>query len=82
MMKWQSVFLSSFVLTVAILLAACGSADLNAPLPGYQTGVDPEAWVNIPAGEFLSGQFNEPLLVDYDYEIMLTDVTVSQYVTT
>jgi hypothetical protein len=29
---------------------------------------------------FLSGQFNEPLLVDYDYEIMLTDVTVSQYV--
>ena len=80
MMKRRSIVLPSIVLIAAILLVACGSADLNAPLPSYQSGVDPEAWVNIPAGEFLSGQFNEPFVVDYDYEIMVTDVTVSQYV--
>ena len=46
----------------------------------FDTGVDPESWVIIPAGEFLSGQLNEPVTIDYDYEIMVTDVTVAQYV--
>ena len=56
------------------------AVDLNAPVPAYETGVDPETWVTIPAGEFLSGQFNEPVTISYDYEIMVTDVTVAQYV--
>jgi formylglycine-generating enzyme required for sulfatase activity len=53
---------------------------MNAPVPVYDTGVDPEAWATIPAGPFLLGQFAEPASIDYDYEIMVTDVTVSQYV--
>jgi formylglycine-generating enzyme required for sulfatase activity len=35
--------------------------------------------VTIPAGEFLSGQNNEPVTIGYDYDIMTTDVTVQQY---
>jgi len=52
---------------------------LNAPIPSFDTGVDPDAWALVPAGEFLSGQHNEPVVIDYDYEIMATDVTVTQY---
>jgi formylglycine-generating enzyme required for sulfatase activity len=64
----------------ALLLASCGTVDLNAPIPVYETGVDPNAWALVPAGEFLSGQHNEPATLDYNYQIMLTDVTVGQYV--
>jgi formylglycine-generating enzyme len=62
-----------------VLLAGCAPVDLDAPMPVYDTGVDPDSWVTIPAGEFLAGQEAEDTLIDYDYEIMVTDVTVSQY---
>ena len=71
-----------FILTLCLLtalLTSCGPVDLNAPIPIYETGVDPEAWATIPAGEFLSGQHDDPVMLDYDYEIMVTDVTVEQY---
>jgi len=63
-----------------ILLTACTTVNLEAPVPTFTTGVDSETWVTIPAGTYLSGQFEEPVSLDYDYEIMVTDVTVSQYV--
>jgi formylglycine-generating enzyme required for sulfatase activity len=65
---------------ILILFTACTPVNLDAPIPVYDTGVDPEAWARIPAGEFLSGQHNESVTIDYDYEIMVTDVTVSQFV--
>ncbi|HLC35591.1 MAG TPA: SUMF1/EgtB/PvdO family nonheme iron enzyme [Anaerolineales bacterium] len=68
------------LLAAVLLLSACSTVDLNAPLPVYETGVDPEAWALVPAGEFLSGQHNDPLTIEYDYEIMVTDATVSLYV--
>jgi formylglycine-generating enzyme required for sulfatase activity len=66
-------------LAVVLVLSACGTVDLNAPLPVYETGVDPEAWALVPAGDFSSGQHNDPVTIDYGYEIMVTDVTVTQY---
>jgi formylglycine-generating enzyme required for sulfatase activity len=63
-----------------IILASCAPVNLNATVPVYDTGVDPNAWVTIPAGPFLEGQSDHPASIDYDYEMMVTDVTVSQYV--
>ena len=60
------------------LLVSCAPIDLNAPISSYDTGVDPNAWAQIPAGEFFYGQHNEVEYTDA-YEIMVTDVTVSQY---
>lgn len=60
------------------LLISCAPVDLNAPIPSYETGIDPNAWVQIPAGEFYFGQY-EDVETTYAYEIMVTDVTVSQY---
>lgn len=66
------------LVAVAGLLAACGNGASAEPQV-FETGVDPEAWAVVPAGEFLKGQHEHPTLVDYDYEIMVTDVTNAQY---
>ena len=62
----------------AVLLASCAPVDLNAPIPFFDTGVDSNAWVNVPAGEFHSGQHDE-IKSTGAYEIMVTNVTVEQY---
>jgi len=72
----KPIFLTLGLLT--ILLAACSPVDLNAPLPVFDTGVDPEAWAQVPAGEFHFGQF-DGIETTAAYEIMVTDVTVSQF---
>ena len=63
---------------LAIFLVSCGPVDLNAPMPTFETGVDPNAWTQVPAGEFYFGQ-HEHIENTEAYEIMVTNVTVSQY---
>jgi len=63
---------------LTVLLAACAPVNLNAAMPVYDTGVDPDAWAQIPAGEFYFGQYDE-VESTAGYEIMVTDVTVAQY---
>jgi formylglycine-generating enzyme required for sulfatase activity len=73
-----------FSLILVILLAtACGPApSVSAITPPYvDTGIDPESWATIPAADFPYGQHDHMTMVDYDYQIMVTDVTVEQYVT-
>jgi formylglycine-generating enzyme required for sulfatase activity len=60
------------------LITSCAPVNLNAPMPVFETGVDPASWAQIPAGEFHFGQ-HEDLESTDAYEIMVTDVTVSQY---
>ena len=65
---------------LAALLAACAPVDLDAPVPTFETSVDPNAWVSVPAGVFLAGQHADPVTIDYNYQILVTDVTGAQYV--
>ena len=69
-----------FAILLVFLLTSCGSVDLNASVPIFETGVDSSAWVTIPAGSFLHGQKAETEEIPYNYQIMVTDVTVAQYV--
>ena len=62
----------------ALLIVGCQPQTSSAPA-FIDPGVDPEAWVMIPAGEFLSGQHDHETEIDYDYEIMVTDVTNAQF---
>lgn len=65
------------VLLLIGLLSAC-----NTPPPQtvfIETGVDPDAWATIPAGEFLYGQYNHREVLDYDYEMMITPTTNAQF---
>jgi iron(II)-dependent oxidoreductase len=63
---------------VAFLLTACAKVDLNAPLLTFQTKANPDAWVQVPAGEFYFGQEGEEETTPA-YQIMVTDVTTAQY---
>ena len=63
-----------------LLVSACSSHEQPAtPPPVVETGVDPQAWALIPAGPFLMGRHADEMVVDYDYRIMVTDVTTGQY---
>jgi formylglycine-generating enzyme required for sulfatase activity len=64
-----------------LLAAGCATTptELSSPPTAYETGVDPETWVVVPSGEFLSGMHDHELSVEHDYEIMVTDVTNEQY---
>jgi len=67
------------LLIIVLLLVGCSSStDVTLPL-SYDTGIDPNSWALIPAGEFLYGQFDEETMVDYDYQMMVTEVTNQQY---
>jgi len=73
-----------FSLILVILLAtACGPApSVSAITPPYvDTGIDPESWATIPAADFPYGQHDHMTVLDYNYKIMVTDVTVEQYAT-
>lgn len=79
-MNRRSAFALLTLLLLLAMVVACAPLDLTAAVPAFDTGIDPESWVNIPAGSFLSGQFDRSVTIDYDYHIMVTDVTVAQYV--
>ena len=65
---------------VTVLLAACGTVDLDAPMPVFDTGADTSKWSVIPAGEFLWSQHSDPMTIDHDYEMMVHLVTTTQYI--
>jgi formylglycine-generating enzyme required for sulfatase activity len=68
------------IILLAAVLVSCAPVNLNDPVPTVDTSVEPDSWALIPAGSFLEGQFDHPASIDYDYQMMVTDVTVSQYV--
>ena len=75
MMKKKTLTLLALA---AFLLAAC-SPNLPQAADPIDTGVDPEAWAAVPAGEFLYGMHEQEINIPYDYEMMVTDVTNEQY---
>lgn len=73
----KKAWLPVWMLLLAFLWG-CSVAPPEAP-PEVDTGVDPNQWVRIPAGEFLYGMHNEEAVIEHDYEMMLTPVTNAQF---
>ena len=72
--------LFSLTLLITTLVGCSPATGIGAITPPYvDTGIDPNSWATVPAGEFPYGQHDHITMVDYDYEIMLTDVTNGQY---
>lgn len=78
-MKRASII--SFILLITLFLGGCGTVPTPAPavLEIQSSGIDPDSWAFVPAGEFLEGQHNHSAKVDHDFEIMVTEVTNNQY---
>lgn len=71
------------LIVLPIFAIGCAAPSIS---PGEQpltfdTGIDPEAWALVPAGEFLMGLHSHETTIDYYYEIMVTTVTNAQYAT-
>lgn len=70
------------IVGILLFITACSStpdiASQNLPQI-IETGADPNTWAVVPAGEFPAGQHNHMTEMDYDYQIMVTDVTNEQY---
>ena len=84
MMRPTSLFRPLIVagLLLLFLMAAAGCSAQAAPAgppPVFDTGIDPNAWAFVPAGEFMMGLHNEEAVVENDFEIMITDVTNEQF---
>ena len=66
---------------LAFCLSLPAPVDLNAPVPTFETGVDPRGLGARPGRRVpVRAAQRHRSTLDYDYEIMVTDVTVSQYV--
>ena len=69
-----------FLIVIVLLLAGCVSSEVRlTPPPLLNPGIDPDSWAFVPAGEFLMGLHEHETIVDYNYEIMVTDITNAQY---
>lgn len=66
-------------ITLLFILTACQQVDFHVQPPIFDTAVASDQWAEIPAGEFLQGQFNKEVRIDYSYQIMVTPVTNAQY---
>ncbi len=68
-------------LLLLLILVSCGSpsTEIGPPII-VDTGIDSNSWALVPAGEFLEGQFNKEVMIEYDYQIMVTNVTNLQFV--
>jgi len=71
-----------FFLLITSLLFITGCSDIpqTEQIEYTDTGINSNDWAFIPAGEYLKGQFDHEAILDYDYEIMITNVTNSQFV--
>ena len=64
---------------IAIILFSVFNLYAEKPFKYIETGVNPDSWAVIPAGEFHAGQHQSIENIDYDFEIMITDVTNEQF---
>lgn len=71
--------LAVLLLCVQFLVAGCAPLPPAAAPAAVETGVNPDAWVRVPAGDFAMGIHSALTPMPQAYEIMVTDVTNAQY---
>ena len=73
----------SQLLPILLILILVGCTPATDALPQattpLDTGVDPDAWVLVPEGDFFVGLHAHETPLEYAYEIMVTDVTNEQF---
>ncbi len=69
-----------FIFIVIVALASCSEEVIvNSETKIIETGINPNEWVEIPAGTFYYNMHSHEESIKNNYEIMITDVTNKQY---
>ena len=79
-MLTKNIFFIILIIVIGLLLS-CGKP---APVPDPQSiqlnlTIDPNSWASIPSGEFISELNEIKKTIEYDYQIMITEVTYEQF---
>jgi len=71
----------TIIISIISLSLSCGKSapDIDPGTIKMNLTVNPESWVVIPAGKFIYGLNEKEKVIPYDFEIMVTEVTYSQY---
>jgi len=72
-------FITLFGLMIFLTGCSDPAPDVDPASVNSDLTIDPTTWVTIPAGEFLYGLNEHRVNIDYDYQIMVTEVTYVQY---
>jgi len=72
--------LQKYIIVLLIFaLFSCKHEIPDENISVIETGINSATWVKIPAGKFYKGMHEHETFVEYNYEIMITDVTNQQY---
>jgi formylglycine-generating enzyme required for sulfatase activity len=66
-------------LVIGLFLSGCAAPQQPTSTDFIDTGMDPNQWVEIPAGTFLFGMHEKQIELNYDYQMMATQVTNAQF---
>jgi len=77
----KKILTSCLLAGLSVFFVSCGSPapEVHPESIEMNLTVEPGSWVPVPAGAFLSTLNEHEEEVDYDYEIMTTEVTYAQY---
>jgi len=77
----KTLITAIFILVATYFLASCKkpAPDVDPEAISLNLTIDPGSWALVSAGRFLSGLTEEEKIIDYDYEIMTTEVTHGEY---
>ncbi len=71
--------IAAILLYLALLAAGCTPSAPTTQPPTVTTGIDHDAWVRVPAGDFPMGIHATVTPMNHSYDVMVTDVTYAQY---
>jgi formylglycine-generating enzyme required for sulfatase activity len=77
----KKIFKLGGLAALLMVLISCGepATDVDPGSVGLNLTIVPGNWVTVPAGVFISGLNSHAIDIDYEYEIMTTEVTWQQY---
>jgi len=79
--KMRKFLKKYFIFICLLIIFSCSEIpeDIDPQSVPFNSTVNENDWILVPKGEFISGLNEHEEEVPYDYEIMVTEVTYSQY---
>lgn len=69
------------LILIPLIFSSCGEPhpDIDPNTIETNLTIDPNHWTTVPAGDFIVGYNSKDASINYDFDIMVTEVTYEQY---